>query len=63
MKFPIQDTYQLYIGGDWQTSASGETREILSPLTGEKICRVSEANEFDVSAAVMSERRPGQIGS
>ena len=54
MKFPIQDTYQLYIGGDWQTSASGETREILSPLTGEKICRVSEANEFDVSAAVMS---------
>jgi lactaldehyde dehydrogenase / glycolaldehyde dehydrogenase len=32
--------YQLYINGDWRTSTSGETIDIISPSTEEVVARV-----------------------
>ena len=42
----------LYIGGDWQESASGKTFESINPSTGDNLGDVPMADEADVDRAV-----------
>ena len=42
----------LYIGGDWQESASGKTFESINPSTGDHLGDVPMADEADVDRAV-----------
>jgi len=54
-------TLQNFIGGEW-TEASGESgREILSPVTGEKLADVPDASAEDVDRAARAAReaQPG----
>ncbi|WP_240613501.1 aldehyde dehydrogenase family protein [Pueribacillus theae] len=43
---------ELFIGGQWKASASGETFEVIDPATGEVTAKVAKANEQDVEEAV-----------
>lgn len=52
MRYEIKSSYDLFIGNRWHPSASPRTLESISPLTGEVLCRVPDANERDVAEAV-----------
>ncbi|HSL12016.1 MAG TPA: gamma-aminobutyraldehyde dehydrogenase [Actinomycetota bacterium] len=52
----MADTYQMFIGGEWVNSASGETRSIASPATGEVLAEVQEGSADDVDRAVAAAR-------
>jgi 1-pyrroline dehydrogenase len=41
----------MFIGGEWVDSASGETRDITSPATGEVLASVQEGSAEDVDRA------------
>ena len=47
----------MYIGGEWIDSASGETFERISPVTGEILARLPRANREDAQAAVDAANR------
>ncbi len=49
-------TYENFIGGRWQTSKSGQLREIRDPGNGELIAKVQESNRDDVQNAVNAAR-------
>jgi betaine-aldehyde dehydrogenase len=49
-------TYENYIGGRWQTSRSGQLRELRDPANGELIAKVQESNRDDVIEAVKAAR-------
>src|SRR5688572_1113739 len=55
-------TYENFIGGRWQTSRSGQLREIRDPGNGELIAKVQESNREDVIAAVDAARRAFDSG-
>jgi acyl-CoA reductase-like NAD-dependent aldehyde dehydrogenase len=42
----------MYIGGEWIDSASGETFERISPVTGEVLASLPRANREDAQAAI-----------
>src|SRR4051812_22997358 len=44
--------YQAFIGGDWSSSASGETMDVINPATGDAIAEVPRCNGADVDRAV-----------
>ncbi|MEV0593757.1 aldehyde dehydrogenase family protein [Nonomuraea cavernae] len=48
---------QLYIGGAWTASASGEAIEVVNPATEEIIDRVPAGSPDDVERAVLAARR------
>jgi aldehyde dehydrogenase (NAD+) len=48
---------QLYIGGGWAASASGEPIEVVNPATEEIVDRVPNGTAEDVDAAVRAARR------
>ncbi|HLU73598.1 MAG TPA: aldehyde dehydrogenase family protein [Nonomuraea sp.] len=48
---------QLYIGGAWAASASGEAIDVVNPATEEVIDRVPAGTPADVQAAVAAARR------
>src|ERR671923_194183 len=48
--------YGLFINGESVEPASGETRELAEPATGEPLARVPVANEADVDRAVAAAR-------
>jgi len=48
--------YGLYIDGESAEAASGETRDLLEPATGERIGAVATAGEADVDRAVAAAR-------
>lgn len=48
----MADVLQMYINGEWVNAASGETREVLNPATGEVIAVVTEGNEEDARRAI-----------
>jgi betaine-aldehyde dehydrogenase len=52
----VADAYQMFIGGKWVNSASGETRSITSPATGEVLAEVQEGSAEDVDRAVEAAR-------
>ncbi|HEX6130683.1 MAG TPA: aldehyde dehydrogenase family protein, partial [Actinomycetota bacterium] len=53
----MADSYQMFIGGEWVDSASGQTRTITSPATGEVLAEVPEGSAEDVDRAVAAARR------
>lgn len=50
----IQDSYDLFINGEFVPSESGETIDVSSPATGEVITKVAKASEKDVDKAVQA---------
>jgi len=61
MGYAIEKEYGLYIGGKFVAPASNARLDSVSPLTGEVLCTVPDANAADVDAAVKSARaaQPG----
>jgi acyl-CoA reductase-like NAD-dependent aldehyde dehydrogenase len=51
------DRLLLYIGGEWTDSASGETFERISPVTGEVLASLPRANREDAQAAIDAANR------
>jgi acyl-CoA reductase-like NAD-dependent aldehyde dehydrogenase len=47
---------QLFIGGEWQAAASGDTFETLNPATAQPLAQVASAAEADVDRAVRAAR-------
>jgi succinate-semialdehyde dehydrogenase / glutarate-semialdehyde dehydrogenase len=43
---------QLYIGGEWRDSSSGETLPVEDPATGETLCQIADATPEDATAAL-----------
>jgi len=50
--FAPQDSYKLFIGGEWVESNTGRTMDSLNPATGEVLTRVPLADASDIDAAV-----------
>lgn len=50
----IQDSYDLFINGEFEPSESGETIDVSNPATGEVITKVAKASEKDVDKAVQA---------
>jgi acyl-CoA reductase-like NAD-dependent aldehyde dehydrogenase len=44
--------YKMFVNGEWVDSASGSTRTIVSPATGEVLGEVAEGSAEDVDNAV-----------
>ena len=53
----IRDSYGLYIGGQWVSSASATSFATQNPATEEKLAEVAYAEAADVDRAVRSARR------
>ena len=49
-------TLQNFVGGEWVEATSDEAREIISPVTGEKLADAPNASEADVVAAAKAAR-------
>src|SRR5215210_7371709 len=47
----------MYIGGEWIDSASGETFDRISPVTGEVLASLPRANREDAQAAINAANR------
>ena len=52
--FSIPAAYKLYIGNEWVVPNGSGVLESRSPLTGELLCTVPDADEVDVAAAVIA---------
>ena len=52
--YSIPAAYKLYIGNEWVAPNSDAVLESRSPLTGELLCTVPDADEIDVATAVLS---------
>lgn len=52
MNNPAQDSYQLYIGGEWVDASDGATLDSFCPATGEKLSTIADATREDVDRAV-----------
>src|SRR5215510_15581939 len=50
-------SYKMFIGGEWTDASDGNTREIVSPATGDVIARVPEGTAADVDRAVRAARK------
>jgi betaine-aldehyde dehydrogenase len=48
---------EMFIGGEWVDSSTGETQQIWNPATGEVIAEVPKANAEDVGRAVAAARK------
>jgi phenylacetaldehyde dehydrogenase len=53
----IDQPHKLWIGGQWQEAASGETMELYNPATAEVLCRVPRGTAQDVDRAVQAARK------
>jgi acyl-CoA reductase-like NAD-dependent aldehyde dehydrogenase len=47
---------QMFLGGEWQSSATGETFEASSPATGELIGTVPQGDRDDARRAIAAAR-------
>ncbi|MFJ2439332.1 aldehyde dehydrogenase family protein [Streptomyces sp. NPDC087658] len=54
---PEPEPRALFIGGEWRGAASGATREVIDPSTGQVVTTVAEADVEDLDAAVAAARR------
>jgi betaine-aldehyde dehydrogenase len=50
-------SYKMLIGGEWTDASDGNTREIVSPATGDPIAEVPEATAADVDRAVAAAKK------
>ena len=57
-----QGAYQLYIDGEWVSSASGKTFPVYDPSTEEIIAKVVEAGAVEVDLAVRAARKAFDSG-
>ena len=48
----MADSHQMFIGGEWVSSASGETRDVINPATGEVLATVQEGSAEDAERAI-----------
>ena len=48
----IQDSYSLFIDGQWKQASDGGTFETFCPANGERLATCAEATKEDVDAAV-----------
>ena len=48
----IQDSYSLFIDGQWKSASDGGTFETFCPANGERLATCAEATKEDVDAAV-----------
>lgn len=55
--YDIPKTYGLFIDGKEQPSESGETFDVLSPWTREKVASIAQGNEADANKAIAAARR------
>jgi 1-pyrroline dehydrogenase len=53
----MADSHQMFIGGEWVDSSTGETRDIISPHTGEVIATVQEGSAEDANRAVAAAKK------
>ncbi len=53
----MADSHQMFIGGEWVNSSTGETRDIISPHTGEVIASVQEGSAEDANRAVAAAKK------
>jgi betaine-aldehyde dehydrogenase len=58
-----RDDLKLYIGGGYVSAQSGQSFETLDPARNTPICRVHQAGEADVDAAVGSARQGFEVWS
>jgi acyl-CoA reductase-like NAD-dependent aldehyde dehydrogenase len=56
MAVATEREYGLFINGEMAEPASGETRELVEPATGERLARTAVAGEADVDRAVEAAR-------
>jgi acyl-CoA reductase-like NAD-dependent aldehyde dehydrogenase len=54
MQYEIPRNYDLFIGNEWHRSSSSRSLDSISPLTGDVLCTVPDADERDVAAAVLA---------
>jgi len=54
---------RLYIGGEWQDAASGDTFETINPSTAERLTDVAAADRDDVDRAVAAARSTFESGA
>jgi len=53
----MADSYQMFIGGEWVNSSTGETRDIISPHTGAVMATVQEGSAEDTNRAVAAAKK------
>ena len=53
----MADSHQMFIGGEWVNSSTGETRDIISPHTGAVIATVQEGSAEDANRAVAAAKK------
>jgi aldehyde dehydrogenase (NAD+) len=49
---PWFDPSRVFIGGQWQPCASGETLPVIDPSTGSEVARIARGGAADIDAAV-----------
>ena len=49
-------TLQNFVGGEWVEATGADAREIVSPVTGEKLADAPNASEEDVARAARAAR-------
>ena len=52
MNNPAQQSYQLYIGGEWVDASDGGTIDAYCPANGERLSTIADATKEDVDRAV-----------
>lgn len=52
MKYPVSDSYKLFIGGRWVEASDGAVLDTYCPANGERIASIADATREDVDAAV-----------
>ncbi len=53
---PYPNQHTLFIGGQWEAAASGETRDIICPADGAHVATASEAAATDTGRAIAAAR-------
>ena len=52
MKYPVQESYELYINGTWKPARNGASLDVYCPANGEFLSRIADATKEDVDEAV-----------
>ena len=52
MNNPAQNSYGLYIGGEWAPASDGKTIDVFCPANGEQLSTIADATKEDVDRAV-----------
>ena len=58
----LNEPHKLLIGGNWVTSAGGETFEVLDPSNNSLLAKVAKGGEEDINRAVKAARQAFENG-